>query len=183
MRKEGNPYQPKRDFFSPVILHLPRLFIPFYSRPLFLFPCIVSWKHHRSSRWNGAYLRRFHTQLLFYICSFYRISIFFSFSYDNALLLQSENRKYELSVIEENLLMMITRWSRRKEKKIREIRDYAFLLEVVCEEGGKDPKWQRVARTKSGSCSVARLRRSCAHLNNAHNKVCNGEGGGWAGFR
>ena len=25
-----------------------------------------------------------------------------------------------------------------------------------------------------GVCSVARLRRSCAHLNNAHNKVCNG---------
>lgn len=35
----------------------------------------------------------------------------------------------------------------------------------------------------SGGCSVARLRRSCAHLNNAHNKVCNGEGGGWVGFR
>lgn len=34
-----------------------------------------------------------------------------------------------------------------------------------------------------GGCSVARLRRSCAHLNNAHNKVCNGEGGGEGGGR
>lgn len=72
-----------------------------------------------------------------------------------------------------------------KNEKFPEIQGYVSPQESggSLRRGSKRPKRQRTARMGSGGCSVARLRRSCAHLNNAHNKVCNGEGGGGEGER